>query len=159
MLFSHGWGGFKEQNTSQAEELASHGFIVIAPDHTYGALTVIFPDGRIAQNNPNALPVGTGLSEYEFIEAAQLLGSQWASDLSFILNHLENLSPDRPMGQFTSHLDFNRIGVFGHSTGGGAAVQFCATDSRCKAALGMDPYIDPVSYTVLENGLSKPYKM
>ena len=50
----------------------------------------------------------------------------------------------------------NRIGVYGHSTGGGAAIQFCGTDSRCKAVLGMDPFMRPVSAEVIESGLSQP---
>jgi hypothetical protein len=37
ILFSHGWNGFNAQNTSQALELASHGYIVIGIQHTYGA--------------------------------------------------------------------------------------------------------------------------
>jgi len=59
-------------------------------------------------------------------------------------------------GPFWGAFDFNRIGVYGHSTGGGAAIQFCGTDSRCQAVLGMDPFMAPVSEQVLENGLTQP---
>src|SRR5690606_6372290 len=34
VAFSHGNGGVRFQNTFQAERLASHGFVVVAPDHT-----------------------------------------------------------------------------------------------------------------------------
>ena len=53
-------------------------------------------------------------------------------------------------------LDLARVGVYAHSTGGGAAIQFCGTDTRCKALLGMDPFMRPVSYEVLENGVTQP---
>jgi hypothetical protein len=44
----------------------------------------------------------------------------------------------------------------GHSTGGGAAIQFCSIDLRCKAVLGMDPYMDPVSFETLSLGIDQP---
>ena len=42
ILFSHGLGGMRMQNTIQLEELASHGYIVIAMDHTYDANVTVF---------------------------------------------------------------------------------------------------------------------
>ena len=157
LLFSHGWGGFKAQNTYQVEELASHGYILAAPDHTYGATATVFPDGTVALNNPEALPSESGLSDNEFLAAAQILGEQWSGDLSFILDTLKHLQPDDPASQLVNRIDFARIGAFGHSTGGGAAFQFCTSDERCQAVLGMDPYMDPVSFEVQDQGLSKPY--
>jgi dienelactone hydrolase len=157
ILFSHGWGGFRAQNTYQVEELASHGYVVAAPDHAYGAIASVYPDGSVALNNPKALPYDEEFSDFEYLTAAQTLGEQWAGDLSFILDTLEKLDPDDPAGQLTNRLDFTRVGVMGHSTGGGAAIQFCGTDARCQAVLGMDPYMDPVAFEVLEAGLDQPH--
>ena len=42
VIFSHGHGGLRTQNTNQVEELVSHGFIVMAVDHTYDAGFVEF---------------------------------------------------------------------------------------------------------------------
>src|SRR5688572_25642497 len=50
----------------------------------------------------------------------------------------------------------NRVGVYGHSTGGGAAIQFCGSDSRCKSLLGMDPFMRPVSAEVIASGVQQP---
>ncbi|MFN8411857.1 MAG: dienelactone hydrolase family protein [Anaerolineales bacterium] len=153
ILFSHGWKGFNAQNTGQALELASHGYVVIAVQHTYGAITTVFPDGTIAPNNPTALPAQDNDPNYE--EIARKLVNQWAGDMSFVLDQLN--SPESEAGSFfKSHLDFSRIGVYGHSTGGGAAIQFCGTDPRCKAVLGMDPFMRPVSAEVIANGVSQP---
>jgi hypothetical protein len=66
---------------------------------------------------------------------------------------LHNNNPDSP---FYTLLDLSRVGVYGHSTGGGAAIEFCGTDLRCKAVLGMDPFMRPVSRAVIENGPSQP---
>jgi predicted dienelactone hydrolase len=153
ILFSHGWTGFNAQNTGQALELASHGFIVVAVQHTYGAVITVFEDGTIANYNPAALPKGAPQDEYE--TAAHLLSNQWAGDLGFTLDYLKSQNDDSS-GAFYSLLDLSRVGVYGHSTGGGAAIEFCATDSRCKALLGMDPFMRPVSYGVLDTGAPQP---
>jgi predicted dienelactone hydrolase len=42
LLFSHGWGGFRAQNTHQAELLASHGYVVVTLAHTYDAAATVF---------------------------------------------------------------------------------------------------------------------
>ena len=48
ILFSHGLGGMKVQNTIQIEKLVSLGYIVIAPDHSYDANITIFEDDDTA---------------------------------------------------------------------------------------------------------------
>ena len=149
ILFSHGWDGFNAQNSGQMIELASRGYFVVAINHTYGAVVTVFPDGEIAKNNPAALPDDVPDDEYEI--AARKLVDQWSGDLAYTLDYLSTES-NFP----SSSLDFERIGVYGHSTGGGAAIQFCGIDARCKAVLGMDPFMRPVSVEVIENGLSQP---
>jgi len=153
ILFSHGWLGFNTQNTGQAVELASHGFVVIATQHTYGAIITVFRDGSIAKNNPKALPENADDPNYEGV--ARVLVNQWAEDISFVLDQFQgfNEAGDNP---FFQKLDLERVGVYGHSTGGGAAIQFCGVDDRCKAVLGMDPFMRPVSAEVIENGISQP---
>jgi len=152
-LFSHGWNGFNAQNTGQALQLASNGFIVIGVQHPYGAVITVFPDGTIAPHNPSALPDGASQDEYE--TAAHKLDAQWAGDLGFTLDFMQ-LQNDDSNSPFFNALDLSRVGVYGHSTGGGAAIQFCGTDPRCKALLGMDPFMRPVSYEVIDTGTSQP---
>ena len=154
ILFSHGWNGFNAQNTEQALELASHGYVVVGVQHTYGAVVTVFPNGDVALNNPSALPPDeTPTAEYE--ATAQKLVNQWAGDLGYTLDVLAimNGSLRTP---FADKLDLTRVGVYGHSTGGGAAIQFCGTDSRCIALLGMDPFMRPVSYEVIDGGVTQP---
>ncbi|MDQ2693653.1 MAG: hypothetical protein M3Y68_16570, partial [Chloroflexota bacterium] len=153
ILFSHGWNGFSAQNTGQAIELASHGYVVVGIQHTYGAVITVFEDGTIAYNNPSALPRGAPDEEYE--AAAQKLVAQWSGDLGYALDFLERQNHD-PGSPFGNTLDLARVGVYGHSTGGGAAIQFCGTDSRCRALLGMDPFMRPVSREVRAAGVQQP---
>ena len=153
ILFSHGWKGFNAQNSGQALELASRGYVVIGIQHTYGAITTVFPDGTSAPNNPNALPADANDSNYE--EVANILAMQWAGDMSFVLDQL-SVWNEASKNLFFESLDLNRVGVYGHSTGGGAAIQFCGVDARCKAVLGMDPFMRPVSSEIINSGISQP---
>jgi len=153
ILFSHGWNGFNAQNTGQAVELASHGYVVVSTQHTYGAVVTVFPGGTIASNNPTALPENAKDPNYETV--ARKLVNQWAGDMDFVLDQFQGFYEDTN-NIFFQKLDMERIGVYGHSTGGGAAIQFCGVDTRCKAVLGMDPFMRPVSAEVIENGISQP---
>ena len=48
IIFSHGITGSRHIHTALAEELASHGYLVVGVDHPYDANLTIFPDGSIA---------------------------------------------------------------------------------------------------------------
>ena len=60
-------------------------------------------------------------------------------------------------GSFEGKLDLDRLGVFGHSTGGGAAVEFCWSEDLCKVGLAIDAWLEPYSRPMTEEGLSKPF--
>jgi predicted dienelactone hydrolase len=155
LLFSHGWGGFRAQSTFLMQELASHGYVVVGLEHPYGSLLTVFPDGSVVPNNPQALPVDAPPAELQ--AAAQRLVDQWAGDLGYTLDVLVGLNADDPVYNFTGRLDLDHVGVLGHSTGGGAAIQFCGRDPRCQAGLGLDAYMTPVSPAVLDSGLAQPF--
>ena len=153
ILFSHGWNGFNAQNTGQALQLASHGYVIVGVQHAYGAIVTVFDDGTIAKNNPSALPIGAPDEEYD--PAADKLARQWAADLGYSLDFMSEQNEDSS-SPFFKALDSSLVGVYGHSTGGGAAIQFCGTDQRCKALLGQDPFMRPVSDELLQRGVAQP---
>jgi predicted dienelactone hydrolase len=154
ILFSHGWRGFREQNTFQMQELASRGYVVVAVQHTYGAILTVFPDGTLAPNNPTAL-FGPGPEDDD--EAARALVAQWVADIGYTLDILTESNREESSSIFSGLLDLERVGAMGHSTGGGAAIQFCASDPRCKAGLGMDAFMTPVAESTIENGIQQPF--
>ncbi|TFH36311.1 MAG: hypothetical protein E4G99_05245 [Anaerolineales bacterium] len=151
LFFSHGYGGFRAQNTNQMQHLASYGFIILAIEHTYGDVVSVFPDGRVAYHNPDTLP--DGLNDAEDLVATRALGAQWAGDLSFALDQFTALTGDISEAVWQGIADLSRVGAFGHSTGGGAAIEFCFRDSRCTAILTLDPFVKPVSQEALDQGL------
>lgn len=154
LVFSHGWQGMRYQNTAQMEALASQGFIVFAPEHAYGAVISVYPDGTYTLNKPGALPKDVSDAEYQ--QAALILGDSWVGDLRFTLDQMQLLQDGSIPSIFSGHLDLAKLGMFGHSTGGGATMQTCAIDARCKAAFGMDPWLVPYNRTLPTQAVPQP---
>lgn len=155
LVFSHGWFGFRSQSTYLMEELASQGYIIFSVDHTYGALATVFPDGEVVLSNSEALP--HGVPDAQYIRAIQKLGDTWVGDLRFVLDQVERLNSGELASPFEGQLDLSRLGIFGHSTGGGAAVEACWLDERCQAGLAMDAWLEPYSSKMAQEGLVKPF--
>lgn len=155
LLYSHGWGGFRQINQNQLEQLASLGYVVVAVDHTYGAIVTEFPDGRIVANKGSILPP-SGSPDFapRFAELAKV----YAQDLRFTMNELERANiGDGPFGVgFRGRLDLGKVGFFGHSTGGAAVFQACGFDPRCKAVVAQDPVTTGVAPAITDRGLTQP---
>jgi predicted dienelactone hydrolase len=151
ILYAHGWGGFRNIQSDLAESLASNGYVVAAVDHTHGAVASSFPDGRVVPIDQAALPEGVSSEVYD--TASQRLVDTFAKDLAFVLDELA----DGAVPSLAGRLDLAAVGVVGHSTGGGAAVQLCADDRRCAAVVGFDPWVEPVLDAVLGEGLRVPF--
>jgi len=138
-----------------AEDLASHGYVVVGFDAPYPTFTVAFPDGRvmrrIPENNPELCLEKTG---QERDRCANRLLSAWTADTAFVLDRLERLNTSDASGKFTGRLDMTRIGVFGHSFGGAAAALFCHEDPRCKAGIDVD---GAPHGSVIQAGLDRPF--
>ena len=151
LLFSHGLQGMRAQNTAMVRELVSHGFVVATIDHTYGNVLTVFPDGRAVFYNPEVLSE-TGNPP----RTNNQLVKVWADDIGYTLDQL-TVWNDEIGGDFYGRLDLSKIGVFGHSTGGGAAVEFCGRDARCQAGVGLDAWVVPVSDDIVTAGLAQPF--
>jgi hypothetical protein len=143
VLYSPGDEEDREFGTAQAEDLASHGYVVATIDHTYEAPEVVFPGGRIAQQVNPQPPQTTVLTTR-------------IADVRFVLDALASIAaranPDaghRPLpAGLPAALDLSRTGMFGHSLGGDTAAQVMAVDDRIIAGLDLDGTIVPaVPYT------------
>jgi dienelactone hydrolase len=155
VVYSHGWTGFRTIAINQIESLVSHGFMVVAVDHTYGAVATRFEDGEVAEYDPAALPEEEDVTEDVYIEAGQNLVEVFTDDLVTVVNALEE-GPEGPFGPTAESADASRLGVYGHSTGGGAAVSFCLQDERCDAVLGLDPWVEQIPDRVIAVSATRP---
>jgi dienelactone hydrolase len=136
ILFTHGAGTSMETETSQSEDLASHGYIVMAIDHTYVSAASVFPD-RIVSSKEATTDFGP--------DPAGTITQIMADDSSFVMNELEEMNKGKIESLFDGRLDLEKIGVIGHSVGGAVAYNLAINDPRVKAAIDLDGvvYVTP----------------
>ncbi|OME87779.1 Platelet-activating factor acetylhydrolase plasma/intracellular isoform II [Paenibacillus sp. FSL A5-0031] len=128
VLLSHGMGTSRVLHASQAENLASHGYIVVTIDHTYSTFATIFPDGRVTDYK----------TKMTTIDERRRIGNIWTQDVEFVINQIEKLNSGAIESQFKGIIDLNNIGVMGHSFGGATAFNTTYLDHRIKAGINMD---------------------
>ncbi len=146
IIVSHGISGLRTNHTAQAEELASHGYIVVSIGHTYATAITTFPDKRIVTgiiNNQN-------LQTKESCDRELIIHIK---DVCFLMDQLEIMNQQKN-GMFMKRLDLKNIGIYGHSFGGAVATQVCRLDNRCKACINLDGALLGDNATVAFN---KPY--
>ncbi|MEK4661046.1 alpha/beta fold hydrolase [Priestia sp. FSL H7-0729] len=134
VLLSHGMGTSRVLQASQAENLASHGFIVVTIDHTYSTFATLFPDGRV-----------TGYTtKMTTIDDRKEIGDIWTKDVEFVINQIEKLNSGAIESQFKGKMDLNNVGTMGHSFGGATAFNATYLDHRIKAGVNMDGSLNEV---------------
>ncbi|WP_132013873.1 alpha/beta hydrolase family protein [Hydrogenispora ethanolica] len=127
LVFSPGYGATYLFYQSLFEDLASHGYFIAAINHPYLSGITVFPDQHFY---PQAQPKNED----------QFLDDQFrtvVTDIQFVVAQMAVLNQDRTR-PFLDRLDLSRIGCFGHSYGGAAAVQACIDDPEIKAAIDID---------------------
>lgn len=102
VVFSHGSGGIRFQSIFLTELLASHGFVVAAPDHT-GNTLLDDSDGELTVQKMTDRPL----------------------DVSLVVSRMLAKNED-PADPFYQTLDPGRVGVAGHSFGGFTSLAMAA---------------------------------
>ena len=124
LLLKPGIGALALDYTTLAEDLASHGYVVVGSDSPHSTTVVVYQDGRIARRTAAGRPA----KGHAFDDLAKV----WADDDRFLLDQLAL------MPAWRDKLDFQSVGAFGHSFGGAASLRFCSDEPRCKAAVDLD---------------------
>ncbi len=138
-----------------AEDLASHGYVVVGFDAPYRTMVVVFPDGRVMRRTPeNNAELCEDVPQAQQSDCVSKVLTAWTTDTAFVLDRLAQLNTADASRKFKGRLDLTRVGVFGHSFGGATAAQFCHDDSRCKAAIDVDG--QPFG-SVVREGLHQPF--
>ncbi|WP_431971985.1 alpha/beta hydrolase family protein [Nocardia sp. bgisy134] len=148
LLNSPGMGDTTGWSTAQTEDLASHGYIVVALNHTHEAFAVEFPDGRVENT---VVPLD---SPQEVLR--DLLLPTRVADTRFVLDRLA--APTTRDGRvlparLAESMDLSRVGMFGHSLGGSTTIQALHDDSRISAGVNLD---GPVLGSVAVEGTDRP---
>lgn len=156
VVFVHGYNAFISQNTALAQDLASHGYVVLSVGMPGDAVAVEFPDGRIKEFKNRRFLANTGPLYEVYPEmhsnpppervlalVRQVLDKSPVIDEALRLQvtdlrHLLDLVEQGGLGKLDGHLDASRIALTGQSFGGSVAGQACYDDLRCKVAVNLD---------------------
>jgi len=169
IIFSHGLGGTKIQNSINIEYLVSNGYIVASIDHSYDALITVL-NNNIAEfksdpgwnaniadfrSDPGWDDEVVEVTEQEFWDVRLPQINTRAKDVSFVINKLHELKEQK--FYITNNCNFNKIGVFGHSFGGGTGIVASYLDNRISSCLNLDGWLEPVPEEIINNGLNIPF--
>jgi predicted dienelactone hydrolase len=147
LVLEPGLGLAAPQYASIAENLASHGYLVLGVTPTYSAsLTVL--DGQTVSATPAGNPPSTDTAALR--PELDRLVEVWAADDRFAAAKLATLDAS---GRFAGHVDTTTTVYLGHSFGGAAALQACGSDPHCAGAADLD---GTEFGTIVHSGLSKP---
>jgi dienelactone hydrolase len=160
LLYSPGGADPRTIGTSLAEDLASHGYVVVTIDHPGETSEVDFP-GR----PPRIIEVTPEIQTDPVLNRT-MMTTRFA-DTHFVLDELHRLAaghnPDasgRPLPRNLHRaLDLHRVATYGHSAGGATAAQSMHEDHRIHAAANLEGYLDLADgelYSIARQGTRKP---
>ena len=146
-----------------AEELASHGYVVVGLDHPYQVAAVDL--GDVVAGYAGDAPLG------EAMTVVPALIDERVADATAVLAALH--ADPTALGLTADQLDLARIGMLGHSNGGVTAALVCRADERVAACMNMDgqlgggplaarpdpqPLTKPFLYLTKEPALAEPIR-
>jgi hypothetical protein len=146
ILFSHGFRCHRKANCHEAEELASHGYVVVGVDHE-DCWGTEFPDGRYLKSSyPWPIPAAS---------VPYLVDSR-VKDLMYIMDELSRLDAADPW--LAGRLDFGCLGTLAMSFGGSSTANLCRTNAAVKCAAFLDVnFRFEVNVELDQEGLQKPF--
>jgi dienelactone hydrolase len=156
ILFSHGDGGSTVQNLSQIEELVSNGYIVAACDHTYNASITFDRGGNSIFYKRNV--TWDQQANYHRKHYTNKLIQYRYEDIAFVLGELSKQElQEKIPNHYFSMINFDKIGMMGHSMGGGTSYYALLNDNRIKAALALDGWFFSFSEETTKHNTNKPF--
>lgn len=127
IVFSHGNRGIRIQSTFWCDHMASHGYIVVACDHTGNAAVTAVNNQLILYNEDSIEPAKTDRPK----------------DVSFLIDRMTRMNSGED-SRFAGRIDIKRIGAAGHSFGGYTVTRAIESDSRIKAIVPMASTVDDI---------------
>ena len=150
-IFSHGITGSRHLHQILFERLASRGYVVFAPDHSFDANLAIFPDGKIADYRSEI----TGHPDSILIREKQI--NTRAFDIGFIIDQIRKIETGIIDSKLSGRLDLDRVALGGHSYGGATAILASHNHEIIKACVVLDGWISPIPDKVISEGINVPF--
>lgn len=185
VIYSHGLGGNRSCYSAVCIGLASHGYFVVAPEHTDGSAAIsIHPDQTVVNHTyvpaksqitgrQHRIPGGftsTLIPERDKkpITQYQLRRKQLdhrVAEIQFLVDCLQHVTagdervplPEHLSGgKMLGRLDMDRLSAVGHSFGASTCITVCKQDERFKACVAHDAWLFPLSGEMMQATLRVP---
>ena len=161
VLMTHGDAGSRYNMETVCEQLAAHGYVVIAPEHTGNspfsltgkdpkldtALSAVKPYlnadgtyGSAARYGQTYTPLVSNPNDPQALVNLDNSLLQRVNDLRAVLGELEQMNQT---GEFANQLDLSRIGLMGRSFGGTTTLAALALEDRFSAGVAVVPLLMP----------------
>ncbi len=120
VVFSHGLGSFARQSTFLTTHLASHGYLVVAPDHRGSTLADMASLRRVGVT-----------------AVRDVLATAADARLQHVPTLIEAFTTALPA--YAGRVDAGRLGIAGHSFGGWTSIGVTSVPTRIGCALALAP--------------------
>ena len=152
IVFSHGTTGTKTSNMSLYNELASHGYVVAAIDHTYQALFTTFADGHTTWIDLDYIKEFSTEDARSDRQQSYVFYQKWMKirmdDMNFVIDTILAKAQEEDTEPVYQRVDPEKIGVIGHSLGGSAALGIGRMRKDVTAVISLEaPFIYDIEGT------------
>ena len=141
LLYSAGGGYPRFIGSALGEEMASHGYVVVAVGHDGFNHAQRAADGAELDDGSLRRPELTGdlrvdiLADSEYYDTVHF--PQWLADCRFALGRLTEMNRAES-GFLAGKMQLEQVGAYGWSFGGATAIQLLASEPRVIAAVNFD---------------------
>lgn len=137
VIFSHGHGTHPALHTTTLEDIASHGYVVAAINHTYSSMiSRLGPERAVTFRTPWE----EGAPWEEQGKHMEALVELWSFDARFVLDWLQSVN-DEADSRFRGVLDLERVAGMGHSLSGPSIGMAAMRDQRFTGTIHLDSSI------------------
>ncbi|RLN63534.1 hypothetical protein BBP00_00004075 [Phytophthora kernoviae] len=141
VIFSHGLAGSLELYSYVNQELASHGNVVVVPNHCDGSACVCSPEpGRIEYYQQITPEVRDDVDGAGF----RFRNGQLQQRVSEVRTVLDAIEQDAAVDSVFKLCDLTNVSVAGHSFGAATALSAAHQDKRFKMMVLLDAWMEPL---------------
>ncbi|KAG7393076.1 Platelet-activating factor acetylhydrolase [Phytophthora pseudosyringae] len=145
VIFSHGLAGSLELYSYVNQELASHGHVVVVPNHCDGSACVCSPEpGRIEYYQQITPQVRDDIDGAGF----RFRNGQLQQRVSEVRAVLDAIQRDAAADSVFSRCDLANVSIAGHSFGAATALSAAHQDARFQKMVLLDAWMEPLGQDV-----------